>query len=98
MFNNRAYISGPITNTRFYRLKFKIIEILLKLQGYEVLNPCFIRANLTWNEYMEIDLAMLKLCGTIYMMKGWKNSKGARVEYEYASTHGFLVIGETNED
>lgn len=35
-------------------------------------------------DYMRIDFMLLDLADTIYMLKGWENSKGACMEYGYA--------------
>lgn len=92
--NNRIYISGPITGNKHYKRQFARKAKELKKRGYEVLNPCFIKATLTWEEYMFIDLNMLKLCSHIYMMKGWTHSMGATMEHEQAKKDGLQIIYE----
>ena len=50
-----------------------------------------IHLKLTWKEYMQIDLRALRLCDSIYMMKGWRNSRGARIEHWFAKRIGLKV-------
>lgn len=89
----KIYISGAISNNPSYKKqftdKFKELE-----SEYRVLTPLFINADLSWKEYMKIDLAMIKICDCIYMMKGWKNSRGAQIENIYAGILGKEIIYE----
>ena len=85
----RVYISGPITGNPTYKRDFKIIEDLLVSQGHEVINPVKIAEcypYLKYGEYMKVDLALLEISDAIYMMDGWEESAGARLEYHYATT------------
>ena len=48
-----------------------------------------------WVKFMLADLAILMTsCDTIYMLKGWENSKGARIEHFTALEMGIQVIYE----
>lgn len=94
----KVYISGPITGTKDYLEKFEDIETALVLihQGVEVINPAKVNANLpkstTWEEYMRMSLCMLSMCDGIYMMEGWQQSRGAKLEYAYAKGMGITVL------
>ena len=91
----RIYISGPITGVADYQNKFKAAERLLRSKGYEVVNPTKLDGampQLDYEDYMEIDLALVRMCQSIYMLNGWKNSRGARREYEAAKNAGLTVI------
>lgn len=94
------YISGPITGTYDYLIRFSIIEDDLKNKGYEVINPAAVNAKLpqtlSWDDFMYIDLAMLDIADTIYLMKGWENSRGAKCEAAYAIEHDKIVIKQEN--
>ena len=54
----RYYISGQIANNPTYISDFEIAEMWLKLQGYEVINPCKFGeySFFTYADYMKIDL------------------------------------------
>ena len=36
------------------------------------------------SDYMHVCLAMIDVCDAVYMQKDWRNSKGARMELQYA--------------
>jgi len=93
----KIYISGPMTGLPdFNKPAFNAAETKLKLKGYTVLSPaCLPSSNeITHEEYMVIDLAMLSICDKIYMLDGWKNSTGAKMEYEEAICLGIDVTYE----
>lgn len=48
----------------------------------------------TWENCMREALAMLLKCDAIYMLKGWRDSKGARIELALALELGMRVIYE----
>ena len=68
------------------------------LSNYIVINPAKVNAQLpietTWEEYMQMSMTMLKMCDSIYMLKGWEDSKGARLEYNYAVENNYKIIFE----
>lgn len=96
---NIIYISGAITKVGVEKAmtRFEDVESGLKDLGYEVINPCRTNAtlpHLSHEDYMVTSLAMLSLCDTIYMLKGWEDSDGAKEELQYALEHGYDVILE----
>ena len=92
----RVYISGPITGTKDYMKRFAEEEERLKKKGYSVINPAKVNAQLpedtTYEEYMAMSLIMLDMCDAIYMMDGWKNSRGANREYGYALAKNKRIV------
>ena len=48
----------------------------------------------TYNEYMKMSFELLSMCDTIYMMKGWEESKGANREYGFAVARGIKILME----
>lgn len=60
-------------------------------EGHTVLNPAILPDGLTEREYMQICLLMLSMCGEIYMLKGWEDSAGAKIEYNLAVKSGLRV-------
>lgn len=98
---SRIYISGKITGTDDYIERFGRTDLYLKTKGYEVVNPAracsALPRTLTHDEYMSICIPLLALCGTIYMLKGYKDSDGAMEELKYAQEHGMDIIFEEKE-
>ena len=91
-----VYISGAITGTTDYEERFKTAG--KQLRGHDVINPAAISAllpkDMPWSAYMEVMLPLLKYCDAIYLLKGWHQSSGARIELEYAIKLGLDVMEE----
>lgn len=91
----KIYIRGAITGARDYMKRFKEAEEKLIEQGYDVINPAEINSHLpvntTWDDYMKMSLVMLSMCDAIFMLKKWRKSKGACIEYGYALGKGLNV-------
>ena len=92
----KVYISGSITKDPDYREHFRIAEEKLRAMGMKVFNPVKFEADpdKSWEDYMRIDIAQLTRCRAIYLLKGWKKSRGARLEYRIAKELGYMVIFE----
>lgn len=92
----RVYISGPITGTPDFMERFAAAEEKLKKDGYEVFNPVKLNAIMppgaTRGDYMKLNLAMLSLCDTIYMLSGWAESRRALKEYHMAVAADMIVL------
>lgn len=98
------YISGKITglDEQATRERFKKIQKELEDKGYEVVNPFdvtdeFVKefgGNLSWGKAMICCLISLNCCDEIYMLDGWADSPGARIERDFAIRIGLQVIYE----
>lgn len=91
----KIYISGPMTGLpehNFPAFNAKAAE--LRAQGHEVVNPAELPEipNGTWADYLKRDLPLLFECEAIYLMGGWFDSKGARLEWHNASELGLRII------
>lgn len=99
---HRIYVSGPITGTPDYLIRFAGAKSRLLCCGYEVVNPAQMCLSLpntfSHNEYMEVCMAALKACDTIYLLNGWQNSAGAKIEAEYALFNNYTMIEEGSKD
>ena len=90
----KMYISGPITGDPDFMEKFAEAEKHLKARGFEVVNPTTLPHDhrRTWSAFMVDCLKALLDCDGVYMLKGWKDSRGARVEKRVAQDLGFKLI------
>lgn len=95
MSRGKVYISGPITGAEFgNRFAFMAARCGLELCGYEVVDPSDVKldGDATWADYMRADLKLLLDCDYIYMLDGWEDSKGARLERELAENLGIEQV------
>lgn len=46
----------------------------------------------TYNDYLEGDIRLLEGCDGIYMVEGWKDSEGAKIELKEAKKLGMYVF------
>lgn len=89
------YISGPMTGLpNFNREEFNSTQHALIDDGFAVLNPACLPDGLTDTQYMAICLPMVMASECIYMLRGWKESKGAIAEHALAEKLGLTVIYE----
>ena len=97
------YVSGKITGTSDYTDRFSAAEDRLIAEGYEVLNPVrtgkWLERYLapekpTWVQYMKAAVAAMMEADYIYMMRGWNQSKGARLEHFLARVLNYNIIYE----
>lgn len=90
------YISGRVTGEPDYFSHFMQAETDLIKQGYIPINPVRNEPDgESWTYYMRHDLIKLcSSCDKIYMLKGWRRSKGARLEHHIAKKLGFKIIYE----
>ena len=83
----KIYIAGPITGMEEKaKVKFNEAETLLRAKGYEVINPMKLPHfhDKEWKSYMKECLQALFDCDEIFMLTGWRKSKGAVLEHKVA--------------
>lgn len=95
----KIYISGAITNNENYKKDFEKAESEVRGLGGIPYNPARIGLppEADYEEYMKLCLDMVDMCEGIYMLKNWKESKGANRELGYALGQDKIVIYQ-NED
>lgn len=93
------YLSGKITApTREEELanlkKFYDVEHQLASRGIEVFNPAKLEQDgKSWEWYLARDLKWINdYRPTLYMMEGWQESRGARLELAFAQLLGLNII------
>lgn len=101
----KIYISGKITGEVPYkcRYKFGYAATKFRLKGYSVINPQDLFTNMEqcgfeYEDLMKMCFAALELCDSVYMLRDWNDSPGARREHEYALKNGKEVIYEVAEN
>lgn len=93
------YLSGPITApTRQEELDnmkvFFDTEADLVARGFEVFNPAKLEVDgKSWEWYLARDVKWIyDNRPALYMLPGWKESRGARLEYEVAKMLHLCII------
>lgn len=94
--NQRVYVAGPMSGMPDLNYpEFHQATKYLRELGYHVENPaenpepdCG-----SWAGYMRLAIAQLVTCDEIHMLRGWSQSRGAKIELELARELGLLVSG-----
>lgn len=93
---DKVYISGKITGLPKEEVNnnFNIVSVRLKEEGYIPVSPLDnnVNCNDSWINHMKADIKLLMECNTIYLMKNWKDSRGAKIERELAILLGYNII------
>jgi Asp-tRNA(Asn)/Glu-tRNA(Gln) amidotransferase A subunit family amidase len=94
----KIYISGKISGIEDTAPQlFQEAEDMLLAAGYEVVNPMKLPHNhdKSWGAYMKEDIEAIRdNCTHIYMLKNWRESRGARIEINEAMDLGLTIIFE----
>lgn len=92
------YISGKINGTDDYLQRFERAEKHLNNMNItDVINPAKVNSylpELSYSQYIKMSLCMLEMCDTIYMLKNWENSVGAKLEWEFAKANNYKIMYE----
>lgn len=73
--------------------EFNRAALELRALGYMVENPAENPACTSWEGYMRLAVTQLARCGEIHMLRGWSNSRGARIEHQLAINLGLIISG-----
>lgn len=99
----RIYIAGPISSLILrgitppeLQFRFDRGANTVRAMGHEpVIPPNLTAFEQSWSECMKQDIPVLLTCDGIYLMNGWKESKGCQLERQIAEALG-LVVAEEN--
>ena len=94
----KIYLSGKISGTDldYVRRLFDKVATTLQALGHEVTNPLCngLSEADPWEEHIAKDIINLIDCEGIYMLQGWEDSQGARIEHAVAKELGKAVFYE----
>ena len=94
----KIYIAGKISglDREAMILKFEAAAAKLKAQGHSVFIPCVLPAydDVPHEDYLHICYAMIDICEAVFMLSDWQQSKGARMELQYAADHRKEILYE----
>ena len=97
----KIYISGKITGTDLTetRKRFAAVAEATKRLGYEPVNPLEngLSEHDSWEAHMLKDIAELLQCKASYMLQGWQESKGARIEHYIATKIRMSIMYEVEQ-
>lgn len=99
------YISGAITGNENYIDDFLEAEKFLLKNGFSVFNPATYILNHkdfpilknNWDLCMKEDLKFLLECDSIYLLKGWQNSRGCLLEKHIAMQLNYKMYYQTGD-
>ena len=97
-----VYIAGPMAGYPHNNVEaFNAAESKLRSEGWDVVNPLDFSA--AFGDYpegklldacCEAERAAIPFLDAIYLLKGWKNSHGAKLELLVALKHNLMVLVE----
>ena len=101
----KVFISGKITGENIYEcvIKFKAAHNFIlfndvtkfRINEHEIIIPLFLEGiyfGVNWLDAMKICIKELKTCSHIYMLKDWKDSKGAQIEHQFALDNNIKIV------
>lgn len=88
----KIYIAGRITGNPHYKAQFAGTAAILREEGHIVLNPAELPEGMKPADYMRICFAMLDSADVALFQHGWEESKGAKLEYDYARYIGKNIV------
>lgn len=104
----KVYISGPISSKKFEeaKLHFRRIAAELRRVGMIPVDPTLIEQSSSpeendfkgWDDFMREGIKLLMDCDAIYMLTGYQNSRGAKIEKYLAFQLDMPVYTEDNGD
>ena len=97
----KIYIAGKISglNRDSVIQKFEAAQKSLVAKGHQVFIPSVLPAyeEVSHEDYLHICYAMIDICDAVYMLSDWQQSKGARLECEYAIEKKKQIIFQNPE-
>lgn len=89
------YISGKISgNEHQAKQMFEKAKTFLQILGYNAVNPFDngLTSDDIWEKHLALDLVTLEDCDALVQLEGWEDSRGARLEREFALLKHIPII------
>jgi hypothetical protein len=82
----KLYLSGKITDFKFFKKKFTLARQQLENAGYVVCDPTTFELSeyISWSEAMKYDIRCMLQCDGVATMDNWRDSRGAKIEVQLA--------------
>jgi len=92
-----CYISGPMSGLPELNYPaFFAAEEQLRSNFSKILNPARLKLDegqsITWENWMRKAIAMMTEATHIFLLPGWQNSRGARLEVVIAESLGIIIF------
>lgn len=98
-----VYVAGPYhgdTERNIANAERKSIELIRA--GFAVFTPHkntagyeqYEDSEITWQTWIDIDLAILACCDILYVLKNSEHSKGTQREIQFATEHNMEIVFE----
>lgn len=95
----KIYISGRITGLPIEgaRERFAAAAAFLGDLGFDAVNPMDngLSESDPWESHIVRGIGLLLGCGAVFMLDGWRESRGARIEYSVAAECGKYILFES---
>ena len=91
----KIYLAGPMTGLPGLNFAaFHAAALWLRGMGHTVINPTELNTDpdAEWHACMRMDIAALVTCDTIYLLPGWEDSRGAKLEHDIAERLGMAIV------
>lgn len=107
MTRRNFYIAGPISNSTDFRERFAVGCTEVLLLGHTPVSPLDVTKTKginddggegLWLVCMRADIHALIECDGIYMLRGWEESKGARLEHLIADGLGLEIVYQPEDE
>jgi hypothetical protein len=93
----RIYVSGPMNGIPDLNFPaFEEATAALRRRGYVALCPAAMAQaipGLSYAEYLQLDLCLVRMANAVLRLPGWRQSKGARAEVALADCIGIPLLG-----
>lgn len=93
----KVFISQPMTNLtdeEIFNIRARVTKYLEEM-GFEVIDS-WIREDGNPVYLLGRSIELLSQADKIYLVKGWKDSRGCRIEYEVAKAYSIDIMEEMN--
>jgi hypothetical protein len=93
----KIYIAGQFTGIKYGQAyeNFAKAEKDIKETGHEAINPLkIISEHARWEQAMRESIKLMLDCQGIFLLDNWKESEGAKIEFELACRLKFDIFYE----